>query len=923
MDSTSGLPQPIIDALERDWIVLTANQRAARSLRHAFDLRQRARGTAYWEPPAILAWDAWLENQWSRLLMEGHVTDLLLNDSQEQTLWRAIIAADSTTASLRPVDALAQTAADAWLRLHRFRARQLLQKFAGNADTRAFARWAAEFERRCTHSQYLTQAQLPEAIRAAVAAGHLAPQSGMLLVGFDSITPAQTALLDALRATNRPVEELAAPPAASSLILGDAPDEHSELTSCARWLRSRLTDQPESSIAVILPSIEDSRAEIDRVFRHILAPELDGIAAPAVAGPYEFSLGVPLAQTPLTTTALDILRWALGALPLDRLSNLLLSPYFAAGAGQTELIARAELDAFTLRDQRLLQPMMTLDDLYRLVSDSRFGSGLSILRDHLRALRPLFSAAELTRARRTHADWTAVIHDILEASGWAVTSRLDSVEFQARRKWERALDELTTLDFDGAQLSFRDALTALERIASDTLFAPESRHAPIQIMGPLESAGSTFDAIWFLRANDLCWPSSASANPLLPWLLQRELAMPGVDPARDSAHAGRITARIVASAPVVLFSYARESNKGRQRPSSILAALAPEPRHTSDIAPSGPIAAPIQLDSAPDDASIPLPPDGVLQGGAGILQSQAACGFRAFAEKRLFSSALEPTSLGLDARDRGSLVHAVLEHFWAVVKDQAALKAMPREERVAQLNRSIDIAFARDYARPAAGWPRAYIDAERQRLLSLLLDWLKFEDEVREPFAVKQREEKLSGVPIGPLRLDIRVDRIDTNLSDDQPAGDIILDYKTGAATPRDWLGPRPDAPQLPLYAVVAEKPDLAAVAFASVRPGNLMGIAGYETGDTGQRGILPKPAKLNAASLAAQVDEWRVVLTSLAEEFHAGNASVLPKHYPQTCQYCEQRLLCRLNPSALDPDILEETEEESDTFAAEENDFV
>ena len=181
--------------------------------------------------------------------------------------------------------------------------------------------------------------------------------------------------------------------------------------------------------------------------------------------------------------------------------------------------------------------------------------------------------------------------------------------------------------------------------------------------------------------------------------------------------------------------------------------------------------------------------------------------------------------------------------------------------------------------------------------------------------------KKLRDVPIGPLHLEIRVDRVDTNLSDGEPAGDIILDYKTGAATPRDWLGPRPDAPQLPLYTVLANSEDLAAVAFASVRPGNLMGIVGYEAGGPRRTFILPKPAKLNAPSLDAQVEEWRAVLTWLAEEFHTGNASVSPKQYPQTCQYCEQRLLCRLNPTVLDPDVLEETEEETDAFSSEEND--
>ena len=38
------------------------------------------------------------------------------------------------------------------------------------------------------------------------------------------------------------------------------------------------------------------------------------------------------------------------------------------------------------------------------------------------------------------------------------------------------------------------------------MFAPESRDAPVQVMGPLEAAGGTFDAVWFLRAGELSWP---------------------------------------------------------------------------------------------------------------------------------------------------------------------------------------------------------------------------------------------------------------------------------------------------------------------------------------------------------------------------------------------------------------------------------
>jgi probable DNA repair protein len=949
MKSSAELPRQIHQALERGWTVLTANQRAARTLHHGFDLHQRAHGLTHWEPPAILAWDAWLTSLWHRLLLDGQASELLLNPTQEQTLWRAIIASDSApdgaALSLRPIDALAELAAGAWRLLHDYRARRRLQAAVSNTDTRAFARWAGEFERRSARSQYISEAQLPEALRAAFAASHLIPPTGLLLVGFDSRTPAQIALLDAIAATGTPIEELDQTSATPSLTLVAAPDERAELTACARWLRECLTVQPPARIAVIVPAMESGRAEIDRVFRQTLAPELNAIDAPASSGPYEFSLGVPLAQTPMVAAALDILHWGTGSLPLDRVSALLLSPHFAAGSSEStattcdissEFLARAEFDAFVLRKQHLLQPQISLDELHTLVAASKSSGSLTILLKHLSALRPLFT--RIDRAVQTHAEWAATFHELLDAAGWAARSRDSSVEFQARRKWESALDELATLDFDsrsdGTRVRFAAALAALERIATKTLFAPESRHAPIQIMGPLESAGSSFDAVWLLRASDLAWPAEPAPNPLLPWLLQRELAMPGADPTHDTARAQRIADRIAASAPAVLFSYARQTADGQQRPSPVVSGLAAnglvlQLRNADEIAPGEAAPAPIELEPFPDDEPIPPPPDRVLHGGASILQSQAACGFRAFAEKRLFSSALDTVSLGLDPRERGSLVHAVLESFWAEVETQAALKGLPLDERNALLNRFIDAAFAKDHAHPASGWPRAYLRTERQRLLNLLGLWLDYEAIERAPFTVQSREETLRDVQIGPLRLNIRVDRVDCvhiadnpvsdpedgkqvskQLSEGERIGEIILDYKTGPSSPADWLGDRPDAPQLPLYAVVSRAPQLAAVAFASVRPGKDLGLHGYEARD----GVLPKAAKLKAESLATQVAEWREVLTALAEDFHSGQARVDPKQYPQTCAHCEQRLLCRLDPAALGANSLDEGSDDAQT---------
>ena len=909
MPESFALPLQVVEALERGWVVVTANQRAARMLRRAFEAKQRAAGLGSWTPPEILAWDSWLHLLHRQMVAEGRATDLLLNDAQEHTLWRAIVSEDATTSSLRPVDALAESASIAWGLLYAYRGRSRLRSYIGNSDTRVFTAWVAEFERRLKRGQLVSAAQLPERLREAVAAGQVAVPAGLVLVGFDTKTPAQESLLASLKAASCEVEPLARTLDQPMPQLAAAASEQDELQACANWVRAKLEQNPGAQIAVVVPAIEPLRADIDRQFRLVLAPELNDIGSSA-AGPYEFSLGVALAHTAVVSTAMNIVRWSQGALPLERISSLLLSRYFAAG-DTDERLARAEFDAFAVRRAKLLQPRLSVDALHRLASGSKAAPGIHQLINHLAALRSAFGTPELPLLR-THGEWAETIADMLSAAGWAPTALLDSVEFQTRRKWESALDELATLDFDDQRVPFAQALSSLEHIAQRTLFAPESHHAPVQIMGPLESAGSNFDAIWFLRANDQEWSTLSSPNPLLPWPMQRDLHMPGGVPAHDAEVAQTITQRIASSAEEVVFSYARESADGPQRLSPALGGLTLHRFEGSGLVRDGADTPEIDLELVREPA-IPRPPAVVLHGGAGVLEKQATCAFRAFAEARLFSTSLDAAVLGLDAGERGSIVHRVLQLFWTRVRSQADLLATPLDARDAVLDECIHEAIGERTRSPEPGWSKAYIETERQRLRNLLRPWLQYEAEERSPFVVKVVEDEHTDVTIGPVHLHVKVDRVDTWLADGQPAGDIILDYKTGIANPADWLGDRPDAPQLPLYAVVAGTEQLAGVAFASVRPGKGREIRGLAS----RKEVLPKVPRDGVRDLQAQVEEWRAVLTSLAEDFHAGKAEVRPKNYPDTCKYCQQRTLCRLDVASLSAD---ETEETDDVFFEEDN---
>lgn len=893
------LPQPVIDALDRGAAVVTGNQRAARTLRRAFDRRNRLMELDIWQQPAaVFAWETWTSELWNRLLLEGHVTELLLSRNQEHMVWRSLISADAEMRNtLRSVDSLAELAADAWRLLGQYNAVKRLQGASVGIESRTFQRWALEFERRCRSQRWLSASQLEDTLRRFTAQIHLPAE--VSLVGFDEMVPSRSMLIESIRSSGVQVQLLDISQQVDNCLLACADDEEQELDAAARWAREQLQRSADTRIAIIAPALEKSRSRVDRIFREVLAPEQEDISVTNRIVPYEFSIGIELSETPLVRIALDLLRWITTSLSLERVSALLVSPLFAMVDEESD--ARATFDAFVLRKTKFLRPEISLAWLIEEISRHKRRSKLVHLLRAMQAMKAAANKYTVATSIRTYTEWAEVMHDLLVAAQWGRSTQEDSIEFQTRRRWEKALDELAVLDFDGSRVRFDQAVSSLENISRQIMFAPESREAPIQVMGPLEAAGNRFNAIWFLGAGDLNWPSRPTTNPLLPWSLQVEQGMPGTNAFEEDARAHRIAGRIIGSAVTAVFSYAAVAEAGKQRPTPALEGLNLSRIKVADLVKKDEAAKPIILEEFYDKIPVPPLPDARIQGGADILRLQAACGFRAFAERRLWSTDLKNVELGLDAAERGNVVHKTLEYFWNEVQTQTELKKMSSERCNGVLAKAIEHGLQRAAELSQDEWDTAYIEVQRRRLWALLLPWLELELK-RPEFTIKLSEKNFDDVHIGPLRLGVRVDRVDRGED-----GDIIIDYKTGAARTADWQGDRPDAPQLPLYAVLSNslQPEtpLAEVAFARLRPGRDMALDGYKEKIT----LEEKKTNTRRAPLDVQLDEWRQVLTDLAEAFHRGDAHVDPKNYPMTCSYCAQRTLCRLDPAAFDEELDDE----------------
>ncbi len=903
-----ALTEPdLLDALARGVLVVLPNRRAARTLRQAYDARQRAAGHRAWDAAGVLAWMDWTRSLWSALAVQGQELRLLLNAAQEHSLWREMIETSTVGRTLSSPDALAEMARSAWSLAAAHLATARIRATATTFDSRTFSGWSESFRKIGTAESCISSAEIEHALRAHAVCRNLRLDHPVLLVGFDELTPAQAALLERLRVGGAQIDEAAiewsgslAPSRVSSVV----PSSRDEVVFAARWIRQLFSNRaPQSTaprIAVLLPQPQESRAEIESVFREILAPELQPIETDNSAAPWEFAGGAPLLAQPMVMDALAFLHLLQGPLPLERLSALLRSPFLGYSS---ELLGAARFDSQTLRRGPYLLPEVDLDGLTRLVRQ-QFGSNRApIFRPAwLDPVNELRAARLGTPASRAYAEWAELVRALLRAANWPGDRAPTPSEFATAGAWDATLDLLATLDFRGQRVSFSAAVKTLEQLLKSARVSAPAAHAPIQIMSPEEAEGSAFDAVVLLHATDEAWPQPARLNPLLGWPLQQELGLPGANAARDADRSIARAESLMRRTPNLLVLRAAADERGTLRSSRLLERLGISFASPNSLLPECAPREQVAEEIIPDDLALSPLPSFELRGGASVLKHQAACGFLAFAEMRLHSTTVDPCELGLDAIERGNLVHRALENFWSVTQSQAELRALSHEERQRRLGDAIDSAFSR-FQGSGPAWNSAYLRVQRERLRRLLVRWLDVELQ-RGPFTVRKREERTS-IPIGPLQLKLQPDRVD-----EVEGGIVLVDYKTGYNVhPSNWEGERPDDPQLPLYALLSEPGTLQALLFGRIRPGLEMKWQGLASNQM----ILPKQRQ-KLVDLDLRREEWNSVLTRLAEDFAAGRADVDPKSVRVNCEGCRQRLLCRVDPAALASAVEEgDSEEEFD----------
>jgi probable DNA repair protein len=873
----------VFDHVRQGDTLVCASSRLARRLKNQYAQSQIRRGRHAWETPDILPWAAWLVRCWTDRDPGGTHNGMLLGPEQQLYIWQQLIQQSGYSHRLLQVTATARQALHAWNTTREWQIPVFPAGLSLNEDAVAFLSWSQAYRQYCQDHSLIDTADIAELLTAdRPRVPHMNP---IALAGFDQLNPMQRTLIEALAKAGTDVQVIPHERRNEAVSATMQPDNREEIRAAALWCRRLLQSGAGEDIGIVVPDLRARYARIENTFDDILTPGAILAGHAAQVHPYSITLGLPLTRYPVIKTALDILDLGDRPVPLPLISAVLRSPF--VGAAATEHQGRAQLDACLHKYGEHRMALRSLKDIAvsHLPAEVIPRKFLDYGHHYLEMLR---SAG----GKRPVYDWAALFSGLLARCGWPGDRTLDSAEYQTVVEWYSILEKFAAVDPAAAKLSYREALAQLRQLAGGAGFQPQTPEAPVQIMGMTGAAGMHFDHLWVMGLDEESWPYQAHPISFIPIGLQRGAGLPTASAELALAQASHDTQRLIQSARDTVLSYPGTDQDRPLRPSPLirpyLQAWNPSPDHGPDYAS---LLFASRCCEYTDDMTAPVIPAGqAVSGGTALFGDQAACPFRACARHRLHAEGLEHRDIGLDARDRGSLIHDVMRRLWGRLKDHAALLAASGAELDDAVNKAVRAALAAYRNKLPLTLSASFVRLESARIGALVQDWLDLERQ-RRPFRVSAREFR-HRISLGDIEVSTRIDRIDV-LDDGRS---VIIDYKTGDPGITAWLGERPDEPQLPLYAVTSGG-DIAAVAFAKLKRGQsaFVGVAQ-------QQGLLPGVVTVDGLGRSgaaipdwhALFDAWRDALNRLAQAFRRGDARVDPKG-PDTCRYCDLHALCRI----------------------------
>lgn len=886
----------VLGLLEAGYTVLTPNFRLGRNIATSWDQQQKERGRGAWPSAKVFPLENWLIDQWQMAVRAGVLKPLVpISMGQQVELWQDVIATYERETQgfslIRPTAAAAQAnkARDTLLRWQvALDDTSMRQHFELDEDCITFLKWQSMFNQRLAELEMLTPS---DCLVSLLQCAKKLPANKLILFGFDEIPPLLRCCVEALA---EDLQEFDGIGPTGECVAYQFSDKRTELAALARWARELTWADNSQRIGIIVPNMGEDRPALE----YLLRREFECLGANYTSLPVNFSAGIALDRVPMVRDALLALGMsATQRVPVGDVVRLMRSRFLSMGDADSPLAVRFVKGLFDAGSQFI----QSGDLRYRASRPMPPGAGDNESEDkgaesglELGHILLQISGMHELKSHARPSEWAQRFSVLLELWGWPGTGPLDSIEYQQLQVWYTLLDEFSAYDSTVGQLSFDKALGLLTRSCSRQISQPQTPESNIQVLGLLEAAGLSFDAVWICDMQSGHWPAAARPNPFIPIRIQRELRMPNASAEREWVFASQLMSRYVSSAPNVFASFAQFKDTVPEKPSALLQNFDWQPPPQGDIVDNQWLKTQnaASLEYLEDVLAPAVGADELqhLGGGSGLLEDQSHCPFRAFARRRLRLNPLGEADVALSAAERGSLLHDALYHLWGQLHDSATLAATTTEDATTAISHAVDGAIAALSVHRRSYLGHAYFELEAKRLRCLLQEWLDVERQ-RNAFSVLAREQSIE-LKVDQLKISLRVDRID-QLPD---GAQFVIDYKSGRSSAQDWLGERPSRPQLTLYGLAMNN-TVAGLAFAQVRTRECKYVgAGQIDVAPGVESNIEKLVKdkMPAKDWEDLTALWQDNLERLAKEFLAGEAQIDPLS-SSSCTYCGLQAFCRV----------------------------
>ncbi|MEE3003574.1 MAG: PD-(D/E)XK nuclease family protein [Pseudomonadota bacterium] len=259
------------------------------------------------------------------------------------------------------------------------------------------------------------------------------------------------------------------------------------------------------------------------------------------------------------------------------------------------------------------------------------------------------------------------------------------------------------------------------------------------------------------------------------------------------------------------------------------------------------------------------------------------CHFRGFAKFRLGLKDISDANLGLNPRDKGIIVHEILQNYFT------KFKAQPQQELTDEQQNFLQNKIKSTVKKYLQNKPRSgnsnYIKSEINIISKMLKEFFVLESE-RPKFSIASIEHK-HNINVSDITIKCVIDRID-KINDNEY---ILLDYKTGVASPAAWFGERISDPQMPIYSL-NYKNKLAAISFIKINHIKVC-YSGLTQESHYFNGLQTKYQ--NYFSDWQNLENyWQTQISEMIRSYSNGS-TILNPAVKSICYSCEYQRLCRI----------------------------